>query len=147
MLLQDLRNQISFLDFIALRSLIRKNNASWIKHTQDKHETILKAIGRTSRIHHCDPYKVIFNLSDRVLTLREKFLFSFGLDFGLPIYRPNFYSHFLPLEPLAKRLKDMPCYNNVPFSTVTSIIKDTALSIYSHTKKKLNHASIFNKEY
>ena len=145
-LLQDLRSQTSFLDFIALRHLIRKNNASWIKHTQDKHETKLKAIGGTSRIHHCDPDKVIFNLSDRVLTVREKFLLSFGLDFGLPIYRPNFYSHFLPFESLAKRLKDIPCYNNVPFSAVTSIIKDTALSIYNHTKKKLNHASIFNTE-
>ena len=58
----------------------------------------------------------------------------------------DFYSHFLPFESLAKCLKDMQCYNNVPFSTVTSIIKDTALSIYNHTKKKLNHASIFNTE-
>ena len=97
-------------------------------------------------MHYCYPDKVIFNLSGRVLAVREKFLFSFGLDFGLPINRPNFYSHFLPFESLAKRLKDIPCYNNVPFSTVNSIIKGTALFIYNHTKKKLNHASIFNTE-
>ena len=42
--------------------------------------------------------------------------------------------------------RDISCYNNVPFSTVTSIIKDTALFIYNRTKKKLNHASICNKE-
>ena len=123
-----------------------KNNASRIKHTQDKHEKKLNAIGGTSHIHHCDPVKVIFNLSDHLLTVREKFLLSFGLDFSLPICRPNFYRHFLPFESLAKRLKDIPRYNDVPFSSVTSVINDTAMSIYNRTKKQLNNATIFNKE-
>ena len=44
--------QVLFLDFVEHRSFIREQNASWIKHTQDKNEKKLNAIGGTSPVHH-----------------------------------------------------------------------------------------------
>ena len=76
-LLLDLRNQVPFLDFIALLSLIRNNNVSGIKQTPNRREKKLNAIGGTSHAHQCDPDKLICNLLNRILIVRKKLLFWF----------------------------------------------------------------------
>lgn len=38
--------------------------------------------------------KVIFNLSNRILTKVEEDVFKMGLQFGLPVSKPKFIDHF-----------------------------------------------------
>ena len=78
---------------------------------------------------------------------KRKFLLSFGLDFSLPIHRLNFYRHFLQFESLAKRLKDIPRYNDVYFSAVTSVIRHCTVHIQPHQEANKQRYHIQKEDY
>ena len=96
---QELKH-ISIINFHALNLFISKNILKFGSWTNSTHNRKLQELGGRLQLTSCNPDNVIFNFSKRLLTTREKFILSFELDFGLPVYKPSFYKYFLSLEKL-----------------------------------------------
>jgi hypothetical protein len=60
-----------------------------------------------------DADSVIFNFSARQLTNDEKRVLKLGLDFGLPVFRLNYFNFFLMFEKLYSKLSKFPIYQCV----------------------------------
>ncbi len=75
----------------------------------------------------------IFNHSSYELSIREKFLLSFGLDFCLPCFKPKFTEYFLSFEKLATLLK--PLCNNDTFIKFRKDCSNLAYSTYTRPKQ------------
>lgn len=101
-------SSVSSIDLIYFTTLIDRSLRSYVNSIKGVHEQKLKKLG-ISLPSFVSPESVIFNYSDYVLTHREKFLLSFGLDFNLPFFKPNFSQYFLPFEKLFKSLFYEPC--------------------------------------
>ena len=80
-----------------------------MKRVSITHSRKLKALGINVN-SSIDIDKVIFNLSSRSLTNREKEVLSLGLDFALPPSRIGFVKFFLPFEKLCSMLKNCKIY-------------------------------------
>ena len=123
----SLRSRLSFIDFFGLSHFIYGNNQAFINKVQATYEK-LNALGASLKIQHCSSDDVIFNLSTKILSLREKFLLSFGVKFVLPVYEPNFIKHFFPFETLTTRLNDMSHLNDLHFTAVCGAVKKLHLT-------------------
>ena len=123
------------LIFFGLWHFINKNNTHLTKVTRATHEKKLNALEASLKAQKCDPDSVIFNFSSRLLTVREKFLLAFGIEFALPVHKPNFIKHFYPFEVLTDRLQHLHRLNDVPFSAICTNIKKTAFFVFSRVKR------------
>ena len=74
---------------------------------------------------------MIFNYSNCVLSKRE-FLLSFGTDFCLPNFRPNFSKFFLPFELLFNTVSQLPLHTKLESARQT--IQSIAHKAYSKCK-------------
>ena len=99
-----LKNSISYLDFNHIKIVLEKAVNKCHNYVVATHTKKLRNLG-ISPFKFMTPSDVIFNLSDYVLTDKEKSLLALGLDFKLPCFKPNFVQYFLPFEKLAKYIK------------------------------------------
>ena len=109
-LYETLKSTLSFIDFIYVKSILSRNNESFISNVKRTHTNKLIRLGiNKPKIPNC--LNTVFNFSKYVLSKREEFLLSLGLDFCLPNYKPNLTSFYLPLELLFQRLRSLslPC--------------------------------------
>ena len=90
------------------------------------------------------PERVIFNFSDRILSAREQFLISFGLDFNLPIFKPSFYRYFLPYERFMKILERCQLAPRTRFDILKQQIKHVAMKSFYSFKSNRGFSPIFN---
>ena len=91
---KKLRDLFSYFDFKCILSIVETNVEKRIVNVRNTHHRKLLKLG-IDNLRKVDKDKVIFNLSDRVLTDKEKNILSLGLDFGLPNHKINYYDHFL----------------------------------------------------
>ena len=106
------------------------------------HEKKLDNLGIKQKIEPCNPDKVIFNFSDATISPRIKYLLSFGLDFGLPIFKLDYVKYFLQFEKLALYLKNVPGKSN--YNEVCQILKLLS-SKYFYNFRSSKIFSIFTK--
>ena len=95
--LSELKKRFSFLDFYYLKFFVNKTCSITISKIKQIHKRKLSNLGINNEIQPLDPNKVIFNLSNRVLTPKEKWLLSFGLNFKLPTFKLNFCKYFFQI--------------------------------------------------
>ena len=67
----------------------------------------------TNQLRPCDPDKTVQNYSSILLPARIKTLLAFGLDFGIPVFKLDYYKFFTPLESLAYRLSKEKCASDI----------------------------------
>ena len=79
---------------------------SYVCDVKNTHQDKLYKLGITIP-KFLDPKKVVFNFSDYVLSEREEFLLSLGLDFCLPNFKPSYSQFFLSFELLFNRLRNL----------------------------------------
>ena len=106
-----LKSTVSFCDYAALSSLVSSNTERFRIKVSTIHEAKLHKLHIIKPNMFC-ANEVIFNFSTYVLSQREKFILSLGLEFCLPFYKPNFCKYFLALEKLSCITKKLPCYGN-----------------------------------
>ena len=111
---------VSFLDSKCLLALIDKNTENKINKVSFIHNRKLLRLGIDLE-KKVDKNKVIFNLSDRILTEEQKDALALGLDYCMPlssIKRSQFFLHF---EKLCYTLKNSPIYKNTWHNITNSI--------------------------
>ena len=137
--LNTLKRTVRWLDFYYIKFFID----SVVKKSVDKVKTIhnkkLERLGIRNSLTPLDPNKVIFNKSKRVLSDREKFLLSFGLNFKLPIFKIDFYNYFLAFENMYNHLKNFSqISDNIP--PLRNMLQEMAFKYYY----KFNPYKIFS---
>ena len=114
-------------------------------NTKKVHLRKLSDLGlRGNSLQPCDPNTVIFNYSSVTLSNRLKTLLAFGLDFGLPIFKLNFYNYFLKFENLANNIK-FKFANNNHVDEVLNNIQSVAFKYFYGFKSFKVFSSIFTK--
>ena len=130
----SLKASLPLLDFISLTHFVYNRNKIYHSKISTIHQRKLKNLGTSGKLSPLPADKIIFNHSNRTLSARELFLLSFGLEFSLPIFKPDFFKHFIPFETLARRLEHQPPYKT-SFTDICSQIKIFAQNIYSRKHK------------
>ena len=154
---EEIRRAVSFLDFLVIDRLIKYSISKFHTKTSATHLKKLRTLGIERKPGPCDPSKVIFNFSSVTLSRRIKTILAFGLDFCLPVFKIDFYSHFLSFEKLAHSLKEFrndQCtqsvvnelrnlsnkyfFNFKPYKIFCNVIKKHDLSILKHLSSNKN---------
>ena len=141
----NLSNNISYLDWICLKCYVDKSIEKHKIQIQAIHKKKLSNLGANTSIAPLDPNKVIFNLSSRILTTKEKNLLAYGLNFNLPIFKLDFFSFFLSFERLNRILKDKPIYNSHQYPSLKSILHNLAYKTFYNFKPHKMFSPIFSK--
>ena len=125
----ELRASVSSLDFSCLSSLLDSGVERKLVDVRLTHIRKLRNLGIdiTKKV---DPSKVIFNLSNRVLSKDEKDVLSLGLDFGLVPRKINFVKYFLSFEKLCCSLKNCALYGNETLDSIFNRISVIARDAY-----------------
>ncbi len=137
--LEHLRSLFTWLDYKVVSNKINKDvelQVEKIKCTHAKKLTSL-GIGGDSSLN---VDKVIYNLSSRELTKAEKDALKHGLDFGLPVHKPNFLSHFLSFERFIHSLSGIKIYNPrnlLNFDNVIGTCKQLAHTTFETVRKNI----------
>ena len=79
-----------------------------------------------------NPKDVIFNLSSHVLSKREEFLLSLGLDFCLPNFKPSFTKFFLSFEVFFNTIRQLP--SHVDMESARQSVQAIAHKTYNSLK-------------
>ncbi|XP_063585791.1 uncharacterized protein LOC134763164 [Penaeus indicus] len=111
LLLQELRNFTSFIDFNCLKCLLTRNNDKDLVKIKTRHLRKLHNLGLTPE-YEVESSKVIFNHSNRKLSEDETKLLNLGLDFALPCKSPTFAEHFLAFERLCHTINNCQIRDN-----------------------------------
>ena len=136
---------VSCLDSACLNSFVRRRSNVLKENVSNAHHKKLLQLGVNGKPSSCDPDKVIFNYSSVALSAREKFLLSFGLEFNLPVYKPNFFRYFVYFESLVQRLKPCNLLEKHTFEQVISSVKDIASAHFENFKSRNVFSPVFTK--
>ena len=110
-ILRSLSSVVSWLDCVCLKQKIANNSSKAIDKAKKVHGKKHFDLGLPEKFSVIDPDKVVTNVSSRQLTKDEKFALQFGLEFCLPVNKPNFFRYFLAFEKLYKFLSSLNPYN------------------------------------
>ena len=100
----ELREVVSWIDFLCLCNYVCREVGKLRTKTSAIQSRKLENLGARATLASVDPSRVVMNLSDRVLSDREEFLLSFGLQFSFPVHKLSFYKYFLSIERFLKIL-------------------------------------------
>ena len=131
--MNELKVVLSYIDFKCLTSIAKSNGDKKMINVLITHNRKLKDLGvDVSKGVDCN--KVIFNLSNRVLTEEEKNVLSLGLEFGLKPSKISFFRYFLNFEKLCGILKNCNKYGteswNVVFNKISVIANNSYKNFY-----------------
>ena len=80
----DLKAIVSCILFLSVQNFITLNLSEFIQSVSSTHIRKLSSFASRLNLQPYDPQKVIFNFSDKGLSIREKFFLSFSLQFTCP---------------------------------------------------------------
>ena len=103
----DYFRYFSNLDRILMQKFIHGHVENFKQQTSQTHRKEMEALGANPTLDPCDPDKVISNFSRFPLNPRIKQILAYGLDFGLPVYKIDFYKYFTAFENFAHSLKHL----------------------------------------
>ena len=146
---KDLQRKISKIDHSCLKLRIKLNNERIIKSVISTHDRKLFRLG-VDRSKSVESSKVVFNLSSRNLSTREKDLLSLGLDFCIPFPRINKIYYFTEFESICHSLDkvNQACdnlYNNA-IDRIRNKISGITTASYKEAITQDNSCPIFCKE-
>src|SRR5215469_995808 len=89
-------SKLYVLDRLWITRVVNSNLNKFKSSIESRHNKKLEKFG----LNHMqsDPNSVIFNLSDKILSKKEKMLLTLGLKFKLPIFKLDFYNYFMHFE-------------------------------------------------
>lgn len=102
----ELRETMSYIDFLGYSRLILANLKSYVARVRDIHNRKLFKLN-ISRPSSLDPSRVVHNYSNYELSHRELFILSLGLNFALPKFDWNKINYYFYFERLTSKLKDL----------------------------------------
>jgi len=130
-----LKSTLSPIDFICISRLIKGNVDNKLRKVDIVHNKKLLNLGIDGK-KKVDKNKVIFNLSNKVLTEEQKDVLAYGLDYCLPQTKIPFHRFYLYFEKLCNTIKNCDIYNN-NFNNVTNNIT----TIANNTFRKFSQQS------
>ena len=125
-----LKETLSFIDFHVLFNAVNGTVTKYCDSIRQVHKRKILNLGGRYELHSCDPSKVVFNHSRYVLSEREKFLLSFGLNFCLPVTKLKFTKYFLPFESLVNRLKQQNILPGKDFDFMVRRVQSIAYKFF-----------------
>ena len=132
---RKLREILGIIDYTHVCCLFLNKNDKKLKNQQNIKKKLFNLVIESSKVSH-DPQKVIFNYSSHVLTESEKSLLCKGLKFDFPPDKLQ-YSDFLPPFKLLYRDIQNLDVTDQKKQLLTARIKDSALSSFSYTIKRV----------
>ena len=111
-LFTNVTSKLSLIDSFIFKFLFNKCMQEFVSLVQGTHEKKLSKLG-IGIPNFSNDNKTVFNLSDYLLTKREEFLLSLGLDFGLPCFKPSYNQFYGSLESIFSRLLKLQLCNDV----------------------------------
>ena len=131
-LLFDFKSSVSFLSYYFALFSLNKDYKKYFSHTELIHSRKLVNLGYNSTKHPSTD-RVLFNLSDRVLSETEKSALSFGLNYCLTPRKIKLVDHYTPFEQLANQLTHKEFFNNTAEreAKFKSDVKNIASSSYN----------------
>jgi hypothetical protein len=100
----DIKSILSYIDYNHTKCKLLKKLDIYKTKVERTHNSKLRKLG-LDQPKFLTPDDVIFNYSNHILTDKEKHLLTLGLDFKLPIFKPNFVQLFLPFEKFARSIQ------------------------------------------
>lgn len=141
----ELKNSLSYLDNISVNVFLENSISKFTSKLKSTHKNKLESLGIHSHHSPLDPNKVVFNLSDRVISARERSLLTFGLNFGLPIFKLNFYSFFNSFEKLYRTLKKEPEFKPDTHPSLKSVLHNLSFRLFYNFKPYKIFSPLFSK--
>ena len=142
----NLKESLSLLEFYFANNFVKDSLSKFYKQTKQIHDRKLHNLGIHNNLEPCDPNKVIFNYSSRSLSTRVKFLLAFGLDFGLPVYKLDYFKYFLGFEKLASTLQNLSVSPPFSFSDVKKELQAISFKYFYGFKPFKVFSTIFSKD-
>ena len=133
----DINSKFSRIISTVIKKKVKLTIDKYEETTSRTHERKLLNLGISNKLEPVNPEKVIFNYSSITLSKRLKFLLSFGLDFGLPVFKLNYYRYFFSFEKLVSCLKPSECNN---FQELIEQLRTIAFKYYY----KFNPSKVFS---
>ena len=126
----DLRRNVSVFDYPCLKSKIELNADRKISQVNIVHQRKLRNLGidLTKKV---DVNKVIFNLSSRNLSSKEKEVLALGLDFGLKPNKVNYFRYFLSFERFCGTLGNFNKYGLEEWNVIYNKVSEIANTTYN----------------
>ena len=136
-----LRQSTSWLDFNHFINIINSNCEKKLRKAEETHYKKWFNLGLLYRVKRLNPQKLIFNLSNKILTSDEIDCLCHGLKFALPPKKINYYNWFLSFEKLSFKLKNLPIFDSTAdgFNMVRSGLKSIAFKYFYSYKPPLNY--------
>ena len=141
-----LRNSLSFINYLCLLQFINRNVKKIELQHKEIHAKKIEKLGGSLEFKKCNPDHVVFNFSDRILSSREKFLLSLGLDFKLPIFKPNFFKYYLLFEKFFWIIKKLKIADGVSFPEMCQEIKAKIFETFETRKYRKPFSPFIHKE-
>ena len=134
---RDLRDCVSLLDFVHLKSVADLSLSKFVQHTKElqdrKH---FHLCGSPTASVSLDHDAVIFNYTDRTLSSVEKAALSKGLEFALAPNSLNYCSFLIPFE------KAFHSLNKLPATGPSDRFKDRLKELVLHSFESFNPKNI-----
>jgi len=141
---EDLHRCFSRIDNALASRYCNREIDTFRKNTLDTHKKKLNSLGVNSEIQPCDPDRVVHNFSSVTLSSRLKTLLAYGLDFGLPVYKVDFFKYFLSFEKLVFSLKSSTIVGDS--TELLNRIQSTAFKYFYNFKSSKVFSSVFTKQ-
>ena len=105
----SLKSIFSFFHHALVVRFFRNKVNKEISRVKTNHDRKLADLGIYNDLSPVNPEKTVLNFSSISLSPRLRTILAFGLDFGLPVTKLNFYQYFLKFEELYHNL----CRDNI----------------------------------
>ena len=122
---------LSCLDRLFIKSVIKENVSKYETSVRSIHDRKLLKLGIQQPKFMC-PKDVIFNYSSYMLSKREEFLLSLGIDFCLPNFKPSYTKFFLAFESFFNTVRYLPSHINL--ESARQVIQSIAHKTYASCK-------------
>ena len=130
-----LKESFSFLDFNHAINIVVSINEKKAHRFKSTHQKKLFNLGLRRKYDSLSPDKIIFNLSDKVLTIEQKEALSLGLNFCFQPKKIDYARYFLSFEKLFSSLSSNSIKECIPNSLefVRTKLKSIALTNFIHS--------------
>ena len=146
---KSFKNLVSFLDYWTFIHKIFVHNKVVSEKVKLRHERKLRSLG-INRVNHNED--CIFNISNKVLTVREKKLLMLGLDFCIPFYKCDWLKHHLAVERLYNTILDVGklglLKHGIMSDSLGNRIKEISYNNFKLARRQWDklHCLVFKKE-
>ena len=145
----NLREAVSWLDFSCIRLWLQRKQKNIARKVQKVHKYKLNKLRLSPLAFTLNPTGVIFNISDRILSSKEKHMLLLGLDFSLPVTKLNFHKYFLQFEKCYNIFSNITIYNsaNNAANNFKTSLSNIAHKYFYNFKPHRNLCPLFKRDH